>query len=131
MIKPVFKPLQSSMFDGDPQPAHRTNDRPEAAALAEVLQVLRHHPDVAFVERMNTGAARVGNRFVRFGFKGCPDVLGFLRDGRFLACEVKGPDGQLRSDQRVFLDRVTSAGGLAFVARSAHDVLEVLPIPHA
>ena len=28
-------------------------------------------------------------RFVRFGFKGCPDVLGQLRDGRLLGVAVK------------------------------------------
>ena len=33
---------------------------------------------------MNSGAAKVGNRFIRFGITGCPDVLGQMRDGRLL-----------------------------------------------
>ena len=53
----------------------RRNDRKEAAALVEVLQALRAHPAVAWCERMNSGAARMGSRFVRFGWRGCPDVL--------------------------------------------------------
>ena len=34
----------------------RTNSRPEAAALVEVLKALRTHPAVAWAERMNTGS---------------------------------------------------------------------------
>ena len=57
-------------------------DRKEAAALVEVLKALRSHPAVAWCERMNSGAVRIGARFVRFGWPGCPDVLGQLKDGR-------------------------------------------------
>ena len=46
-------------------PAKRSNSRPEAAALAEVLKALNAHPAVAWCERMNSGAAKVGNRFIR------------------------------------------------------------------
>jgi hypothetical protein len=35
------------MFGFDAAPAKRINNRPEAAALAEVLQALKHHPLVA------------------------------------------------------------------------------------
>ena len=104
----------------------RILDRKEAAALLEVLQALRTHPAVAWCERMNSGAVRIGGRFLRFGFKGCPDVLGQLRDGRLLATEVKGPTGKLRSEQAVFLDRVRAAGGVAFVAKDLRDVMREL-----
>lgn len=73
-----------------------TNDRPKAAALAEVLNVLRTHPPVVWCERMNSGAARIGNKFVKFALTGCADVLGQLRDGRLLGVEVKAPKGKLR-----------------------------------
>jgi len=104
----------------------RILDRREAAALVEVLQALRTHPAVAWAERMNSGAARIGARFVRFGWPGCPDVLGQLKDGRLLGVEVKGPTGRLRPAQAVFLDRIGAAGGVAFVARDCRDVLREL-----
>ena len=75
---------------------------------------------------MNTGAARVGNRFIRFGWPGCPDVLGQLKDGRFLAVEVKAQAGRLRPEQALFLERIRCAGGVAFVARDLRDVLRAL-----
>ena len=111
---------------GDAVVVKRTNDKPEAAALVEVLMALRAHPLVAWVERMNTGAARIGNRFVKFGFTGCPDVLGQLRDGRMLGVEVKAPKGKLRPEQSLMLERIAGAGGVAFVARDCNDVFRGL-----
>jgi hypothetical protein len=95
----------------------RILDRKEAAALVEVLQALRTHPAVAWCERMNSGAARMGARFVRFGWPGCPDVLGV---------EVKGPAGKLRPAQAEFIGRIRAAGGVGFVAHDCRDVLREL-----
>ncbi|NDP40149.1 MAG: VRR-NUC domain-containing protein [Rhodoferax sp.] len=110
---------------GQPEPK-RTNDRPEAAALAEVLKALRAHPLVAWAERQNSGAAKVGNRFIRFGWPGCPDVLGQLRDGRLLGVEVKAPKGRPSPEQVAFLDRIRGAGGVGFIARDLRDVVQAL-----
>jgi len=97
------------------QKTPRTNSRPEAAALVEVLKALRTHPAVAWCERMNTGAAKVEGRFIRFGFKGCP-----------MGVEVKAQAGRLRPEQALFLERIRCAGGVAFVARDLRDVLRTL-----
>jgi hypothetical protein len=111
----------SDLFDPEPS-IGRTNDRPESAALVEVLKALRAHPSVDWCERMNSGVAKVGNRYIRFGWTGCSDLLGMLRDGRILAVEVKSPSGKLRPAQAVFLDRVKAAGGVGFMARDLRDV---------
>jgi hypothetical protein len=118
-------PGAPDLFGTEP-PAKRTNDRPEAAALVEVLKALKAHPAVSWCERMNSGAARVGGRFIRFGFTGCPDVLGQLRDGRLLGVEVKALRGKLRPEQAVMLERINGAGGLAFLARDYRDVIREL-----
>jgi hypothetical protein len=123
------RPEQVALFGDDlPEvpPAPRVNDRPEAAALAEVLQVLKHHPLVAWVERQNSGVARIGGRFVRFGWPGCSDVLGQLKDGRLLAVEFKAPKGKATAEQAQFLSRVRRFGGVAFLARDCRDVLREL-----
>lgn len=107
---------------GDDLPLVRKNDRPEAAALVEVLKALNAHPTVAWCERMNSGAVRIGKRFVRFGWPGCPDVLGQLKDGRLIGVEVKASKGKLRPEQIIFLERIRCAGGVAFMARDYLDV---------
>ncbi len=114
--------MSADLF-GMEQSTPRILDRKEAAALLEVLQALRTHSAVAWCERMNSGAARMGARFVRFGWPGCPDVLGQLKDGRLLGVEVKGPTGRLRPAQVLFLERIRAAGGVAFMARDCRDVL--------
>ncbi len=111
---------------GDALPLERKNRTPEAGALKEVLQALGAHPAVAWCERMNSGAARIGNRFVRFGWPGCPDVLGQMKDGRLLGVEVKADKGRLRPEQAVFLERIRRAGGVAFMARDCRDVFREL-----
>ena len=115
---------------GDCMPTKRTNDRPEAAAVVEVLRALRASPVVAWAQRQNTGAAKVGNRFIRFGWPGCADILGQLSDGRFLAVEVKAPTGKPSTEQSLFLARINQAGGLGFVARNCRDVLNNLKNSH-
>lgn len=113
--------MNADLF-GLEQQTPRTNSRPEAAALVEVLKALRTHPAVAWAERMNTGAAKVGNRFIRFGWPGCPDVLGQLKDGRLLGVEVKAKAGRVSTEQAAFIERIRCAGGVAFVARDLRDV---------
>lgn len=108
------------------QQTPRTNSKPEAAALVEVLKALRAHPAVSWAERQNTGSARIGGRFIRFGWLGCSDVIGMLTNGKFLAVEVKGPAGRLRPEQAVFLERINEAGGVGFIARDCRDVINAL-----
>lgn len=107
---------------------NRKNAKPEAGALKEVLMALTAHSAVAWCERMNSGAAKIGNRFVRFGWKGCPDVLGQLKDGRLLGVEVKAEKGKLRPEQTIFLERIRLAGGVAFMARDCRDVMRELSL---
>jgi hypothetical protein len=103
----------------------------EADVLSAVLTCLRYHPRVAWAHRMNSGAGKIIRRgkvsqFMRWGFPGCPDVLGQLRDGRLLAIEAKRPSGIATDTQEAFLECVRANGGVAVVARSVDDVLEAL-----
>lgn len=120
--------IETDLLGHEIQNPRRSNDRRESAALVEVLKALRAHPAVAWCERMNSGAVRIGARFVRFGWPGCPDVLGQLRDGRLLGVEVKGPAGRLSPEQAVFIERIRAAGGVAFMARDCLDVLRALDV---
>jgi hypothetical protein len=101
-------------------------DAPESSILTSIMAWLFWQKGIVWYQRMNSGAYQVGEgrarRYVRFGFKGCPDILGQLSDGRLLAIECKTRTGRLSDDQRAFLGRVESGNGIAIVARSISDV---------
>lgn len=100
----------------------------EKDVLKAVLAALRVHPVVGFAWRANTGSFEVGKRRIRAGFRGQPDVLGMLRDGRLLAVEVKRPGERPTPDQGAFLEKVRANGGVAVVATSVDDVLATLQV---
>jgi hypothetical protein len=60
------------------------------------------------------------------GEKGVPDILGILKDGRFLGIEVKTATGKLSPHQEKFIQSINNTGGVAFVARSVDDVVDKL-----
>jgi hypothetical protein len=99
----------------------------EADVLKAVWRYLAHHPRVAWITRMQSGAAmmdfgKAGIRHLHFNRKrGMSDLLGQLRDGRIICVEVKAPDGELMDHQRDFLNEVRLHNGVAFVARSIDD----------
>lgn len=57
--------------------------------------------------------------------KGIPDRIA-IRDGKFIAIEVKTPKGRLSDHQRQFRDQVWAAGGIYIEARSIEDVMKHL-----
>jgi len=52
--------IETDLLGQEIQSPKRTNNRPEAAALVEVLMALSAHPAVAWCERMNSGADKLG-----------------------------------------------------------------------
>ena len=104
----------------------------EREVLKAVWSYLSHHPRVAWVTRINAGGtsftdAHGGQQFVRFNYKrGISDLIGQMKTGAFLACEVKREGEPLMDHQRAFLNEVRAAGGVAFVARNLTDCEEGL-----
>lgn len=78
----------------------------------------------AFPIRVNSGAVKVGKRFVQFNREpGCSDTLVVLPGGRFLALELKRPGRdrtapKRKAEQAAFRQLVERSGGLAIVANS-------------
>ena len=103
----------------------------EHQVQAAILRYLEVSPRVAWAERMNTGAIKIPaangrDRFVRFGFPGCSDVIGMLKDGRLLAIEVKSKTGRVTDEQQKFLNLVAENKGVSLIARSVDDVMSVI-----
>jgi hypothetical protein len=59
---------------------------------------------------------------------GSSDIIGIHRPtGRFLAVEVKTAKGRPTPEQLNFIEQVKAANGIAGIARSVQDALELLP----
>ena len=117
------------------------NDPSEAMILKSILDWLTVNGIFHF--RCNTGAGMMSNakgaaRFVRFGAKGCPDIVGIFStgsildkwhchvDGIFFGIEVKTRKGVQSPDQKAFQLAVEKAGGLYILARSLKDLKDRL-----
>lgn len=104
-----------------------TEGAKEADVLSAVLALLHLHPSVGWCRRMNVGAVEAGDRYIKFGFVGCSDIIGQMKDGRFLAIEVKREKGGKASDAQLkFIYAVQKYGGVAGVAHSVDDALRIL-----
>ena len=58
---------------------------------------------------------------------GSSDLIGIHHgSGRFVAVEVKAPRGRATPQQINFIDHVRAAGGLAGIARSPEDALNII-----
>lgn len=58
--------------------------------------------------------------------KGSSDVIGITPSGRFMAVEVKTASGRASDEQVNFIARVNEAGGVAGIARSPEEALQLL-----
>lgn len=109
----------------------RTNRHVEGDIQNSILKYLVYRKDVAWAKRINTGAVKYKStagrdRFVRYGFAGCSDIIGQAKNGRFIAIEVKAPGKRPSELQKQFIDIVKSNGGYSGVARCLEDVDEIL-----
>jgi hypothetical protein len=107
--------------------ARRRNRHLEQGIQNSILKVLRLDRRVAWVARINTGAYKTPDgRFIRYGFPGCPDLIGQMRDGRLLAIECKADGGRLTADQAAALETIRANNGVCGVARSVEEALALL-----
>jgi hypothetical protein len=85
---------------------------------------------LAFVWRNHAGAVRVRGGYMSLGPEGSPDVIGFLRDGRFIGIETKTPTGKTakhrRETQEAFRKRIAGHGAVAGSARSAAEAIALV-----
>lgn len=90
-------------------------------------------PDPAFhigvIWRTNTGASRIGRRFVRFGIKGSPDFQGWIfKDGRRMTIEAKSDTGTENPNQRAYAKLALATGVLHGVVRSYAECVELFDL---
>lgn len=94
----------------------------------DIMNMLWTHPRVAHCWVTTTGTMKSSRgKFYKIGYPGISDIIGQMKgSGKLLAIEVKTDIGKLSDEQAEFLDIVTKAGGVAGVARSVPEAIEIL-----
>jgi hypothetical protein len=103
----------------------------EAQVQDAILRYLAVERRVLWAARMNSGKGKLlrpdgTQTWISFGFTGCPDIMGMLRDGRYLAIECKRSGGRVRPEQRQHITQAADHGAVAVIARSVEDVQAAL-----
>ena len=103
----------------------------ETQVLKTILEWLAYKKILCW--RNQSGMLIVGDKkkyAVKMGAKGTSDIVGCLPpDGRMLCIEIKrDKKSKVSPEQKVFIDKINSLGGLAFVATSVEEVERELGI---
>ena len=126
--------------------ATKRRRNPETYRLGAILKYLQLHRLVGWAMRVNVGKGwliphhkmlelqkrfgmtpqQMGASWMEFGLPGMSDTIGQMKDGRFLAVEVKTDRGKLSIEQQVFGELVVRNHGVFGVARDLPDVDEIL-----
>lgn len=87
-------------------------------------QIIEYLPYIGiYAWRTNSGIIFSGGHAHRMAPPGTADIIGIMPTGAFVAIEVKRPGGIVSDKQKEFLEKITSRGGIAFVAYSLDDVI--------
>ena len=104
-------------------------DIPESAVIQQVKQVIKITG--IKLQRINTGCFTIGEgrnrRFIKTAEAGTCDFEGYDNHGRYVAIECKRPSGgRLSPAQKERITDINRKGGVAFVAHSGEEALELL-----
>src|SRR3990167_7357363 len=102
------------------------NNPSEQEIQKSILEYLRIKKIVCFKHHSTGSTIRDGKAvFFAHSEKGISDIIGCTKEGRFIAIEVKKPGGRPSPEQLEFIEMVNKQGGIAFIAYSIQDVLDV------
>lgn len=95
------------------------------AQLQDDIRLALGRDDDLVLWRNNVGAAKQGNRTIRYGVggRGGADLIGMYR-GLFVAIEIKTPIGRQSPEQRTFQLLVERKGGVYGLVRSVQQALD-------
>ena len=98
----------------------------EAELMRDIQLALSQDGHRVFRNNIGVCKDERGN-YIRYGVcnPGGSDLIGWTKDGRFLAVEVKSAKGRLTATQESFLKNVNEAGGVGICARSVQDVSQI------
>lgn len=107
------------------EPKLRDGSRPEKFIQKDVLDWLKETGLLHW--RQNSGTVFMGNRCIRLGDDGLPDIVVVVPpNGRMLGLEIKSANGRLRPKQSEFKERLIAVGGAYYVVRDLQSAMNAV-----
>lgn len=94
-----------------------------ADSQKDILNFILKHPKVH--DAWITTQGRLKGKY-RIGKTGLPDIIGYLKDGRFLAIEKKQKGENISDGQSQFLKDLLANNGVGGIAITIEDAREIL-----
>lgn len=98
------------------------NQSKEHTALVNEILLMFGAKSYLTLWKNATGAVKIGDRFLKFGMKGSPDIIGIANGGRFVGIEVKTGHAKQSPEQKLFQAMVFKRSGIYILARCLSDV---------
>jgi len=89
----------------------------------DILDIILKHPKVC--DAWVTTQGRLKGKYP-IGKTGVSDIIGFMKDGRFLAIEKKRQGEKVSDKQSEFINNIKKCGGVAGLAITIEDAKEIL-----
>lgn len=121
--------IPASVWGSTRKRAFKKRAHPERDIQNAIIDLLRHKNVFCWRQRSSGNYCAEKGFFLptnKYEMTGTSDILGIMKDGRFLAIEVKTKGGKASDAQNRFLENIQKNNGIAFVARSVEDVTDHL-----
>jgi len=91
------------------------------SAIEQYLRLMENMGQLVFVKQ-NSGATKIGDRFIRYGKAGAPDFMVYLSGGVCVHLEVKNEKGKQNPNQLEYQAKVEKLGHRYCLVRSVDEV---------
>jgi len=100
----------------------------ESKIVTAICQYLQFEENLGrlYHIRNNSGAYKVGNRFIRFGKAGSSDIIIFLPNGKTIFAEVKTEKGKQNKNQINFQASIEKLGFEYHIVRKPSDIEKLI-----
>jgi len=99
-------------------------EKTETEIQREIIDYL--HSRGIYCWRNNTGTIKVRSRYIKFGYKGSPDIIGLTQKGVFFGVEVKKSGGSMSEEQKQFREAILTSNGIYIKATCIEDLKEII-----
>jgi hypothetical protein len=90
-------------------------------AIEQYLRLMENMGQLVYIKQ-NSGATKIGERFIRYGKAGAPDFMVYLLDGRCVHLEVKNEKGKQNPNQLEYQAKIEKLGHRYCIVRSVDEV---------